>query len=96
MLAGNSDLNDVAIYWPQSRRLGGIRRAGRCPSFCVPRKLRVPGGRVALVDGQGSVRLMFRVARVDEGVPVIAADGKHYPRGAALVARLDRSGIWAA
>lgn len=87
MLAGNSDLNDVAIYWPQSRRLGGIRRAGRCPSFCVPRKLRVPGGRVALVDGQGSVRLMFRVARVDEGVPVIAADGKHYPRGAVLVAR---------
>ena len=87
MLAENTDLNDVAIYWPRHRMIRPIRRAGRCPSFCVPRRLRVPGGRVALVDERGSVRLVFRVARIEEGVSVIAADGKRYERGAVLVAR---------
>lgn len=85
MLAGNADLRDVAIYWPRRRMVGAIRRSGRCPSFGIPRRLR-PGGRVALVDEHGSVRLVFRMERIEEGVPIRAADGKLYG-GNVLVAR---------
>jgi len=88
MLANKGDLNDVAIYWSRkSPALAEIRRTGQCPSFGVPRKLRVPGGLVALVDRIGTVLLVFRVARVDEGVPLIAADGKWHKQGCLLVAR---------
>ena len=66
--------------------VGAVRRSGRCPSFDVPRRLR-PGGRVALVDEHESVRLVFRVERIEEGVPIRAADGKLYERRNVLVAR---------
>lgn len=87
-IADKDALNDVAIYWPRkSRAIATIRRTGRCPSFGVPRKLRVPGGLVALVRDDGKVLLVFRIARVEKGVPVIAADGKRYERGCVLIAR---------
>lgn len=42
---------------------------------------------MALVGTNGKVILVFRVARIDKGVSVTAADGKHYERGCVLVAR---------
>ena len=88
MLADENDLNDLAIHWPRgSRRISAIRRSGRCPSFSVPRKLRIPGGLVALVATNGEVLLVFRIARVEESVSVIAADGRRYDHGCILVAR---------
>ena len=42
---------------------------------------------MALVDEHDSVRLVFRLARIEEGVPITAADGKPYERGNVLVAR---------
>jgi hypothetical protein len=86
VLAKTTDLNDVAILWPRSRTINGVRRSGRCPSYSFPLHLRVPGGRVELADEDGSVRLIFRVARIEKGVPVTAADGKQYERGNVLVA----------
>ncbi len=86
MLAENTDLYDVAICWPRDRMIGAVRRSGRCPSSCIPLHLR-PGGRVALVDEEGSVRLVFRLARIEEHVLIRAADGKKYERGAVLVGR---------
>jgi hypothetical protein len=88
MIAGESDLNDVAIYWPRDgRKLAAIKRSGRCPSHSVPRKLKVPGGLVALVDESGEVMLLFRIQRVEEGVPVKAPNGESYASGCVLVAR---------
>lgn len=88
MLAGSKDKNAVSIYWPHWRqRLEKIRRSGRCPSFSVPRHLPVPGGLVALVDGGGRVRLLFQIERIDEGISVVAANGKRYKHGCVLIAR---------
>ena len=88
MIAGNKDEpNDVAIYWPRAmKRIERIRRTGRCPSASVPRRL-LAGGTVALVDADGSVMLLFRMARIDEGLPVFAADGKKIKSGCVIVAR---------
>jgi hypothetical protein len=85
-LADKNDLNNVAIYWPQKSRISAIQRSGRCPSFGEPKKLR-QGGMVALVDREGNVLLLFRIARVEKRVPINAANGKHYERGCLLVAR---------
>ena len=88
MLAADHVLCDVAIHWPRSiRAMAAIRRSGRCPSRGVPRRLRVPGGLVALVDTRGEVLLVFRIARIEEGVSVIAANRKRYERGCVLVAQ---------
>ncbi len=89
MLAEKDEQNDVAIYWPKKAawRLATIRKSGKCPSFGAPKKLRVPGGLVALVAEDGEVLLVFRIARVDRHVPVTAANGKHYERGCVLIAK---------
>jgi hypothetical protein len=76
---------DLAIYWPRRRKIDAVSRSGRCPSYWVPRHLR-PGGRVALVDEHGSVRLVFRMARIDEGLRIRAADGKQYDGRNVIVA----------
>lgn len=86
MLAKENELNDVAIYWKPGPRIATILRAGRCPSWGVPRKLR-PGGRVALVAANGRVLLIFRILRIEEGVRVMAANSKRYDNGCVLVAK---------
>lgn len=87
MAANKSELNDVAIYWPRKRTISAIRRTGRCPSYNEPRRLAVPGGRVALVDESGSVRLLFRIEKIERRRPVTAADGNRYEQGCVLVAK---------
>lgn len=87
MLARQNDLNDLAIYWPRRRKaLSSIKRSGKCPSHAVPRKLR-PRGLVALVDKDGEVLLLLRLARIQESVSVIGADGKRYDNGCLLIAQ---------
>ena len=88
MIAEKDDLNDVAIHWPdEPRRISAVARSGRCPSSSVPRKLRVPGGLVALVAGNGEVLLLFRISHIERVVPVTAPNGKYYKSGNVLVAR---------
>lgn len=88
MLADDRLRDGVAIFWPRDlRRIAAVRRSGRCPSFSVPRQLRVPGGLVALVAEDREVLLVFRITRIEEGVPVRAADGQRYESGCVLVAK---------
>ncbi|MBP7621299.1 MAG: hypothetical protein KA745_10055 [Gemmatimonadales bacterium] len=42
---------------------------------------------VALVGKSGEVFLVFRIARIEEGQSITAADGHHYPDGCVLIAR---------
>ena len=87
MLADEGDENDVAIHWPRKwGRIATILRTGRCPSHAVPRRLRA-GGTVALVDVEGNVLLVFKLNRIDEGVPVMSATGTKVANGCVLVAR---------
>lgn len=79
---------NVSIHWPhRSARMREILRSGLCPSFGVPRRLRIPGGLVGLVAPDGAVQLLFRIARIDEGVSVVGANGRRVRNGCILVAR---------
>ena len=54
-----TEIHDDAVHWRMCPAIAQIRRAGRCPSCCVPRKLRVPGGLVALVTDEERVLCLF-------------------------------------
>jgi hypothetical protein len=88
MNAVKGEKYDVTLHWPQEpRRIAAILRSGRCPSHSYLRGVRIPGGRVAVVTGDGAVQLLFRVERIDAGQRVRVADGAVYSDGFVIVAK---------
>lgn len=86
MIKSDAPLGDLTIHWPyKSKRIATIRRTGRCPLHCQPRKLR-EHAIIVLVDDQGVGMLQFTLSRI-ESASIRAADGKRIENGYELIAK---------
>ena len=66
----------VSIHWPNdARRLNKVLRKGEIESRIVPRQLKVPGGKVVLVDEKQNALVIGTVTNIVEDVQIKDLEG---------------------